>query len=152
MRASDRQIQSRRLRKNAAAIGHRRVRSCGECDACCTRLAVPGVTEEGCHCEHRADGGGCAIYADRPMVCRAYACVWIVAGLAGLPELREDERPDRVGLVVTAPQKVKGCWLIRAVETRPGALEETGALRLRARMRRDGWAVVPVRYEQRGIL
>lgn len=143
-------LATRRQRRVAAQIEHRRVRACGPCDACCTRLGVPGVTSEGVQCEHRAAGGGCDIYDDRPLGCRAYACLWIVSGLSGLPIIADDERPDLLGVIATAPAMLGRRWHVRLVEVRPGALAEAPALRLRARLRVAGWVVHPVTYHQRG--
>jgi hypothetical protein len=72
-------------------------RECGECTACCTELAItldgmrklPGVT-----CEHCVAGGGCAIYAARPAVCRDYHCLW-----RSIPQLPDSWRPDRSGFL-----------------------------------------------------
>lgn len=73
-------------------------RECGACVACCRDLAIlhdgmnklPGVT-----CEHCLAGGGCAIYASRPGVCRTYHCGW-----RSLPNMDESWRPDRSGILI----------------------------------------------------
>ena len=63
-------------------------RSCGECNLCCKLLPVKGLHESNKWCQHAVKGKGCAIYADRPGACRAWACMW----------LSESETSDRWGL------------------------------------------------------
>jgi hypothetical protein len=67
----------------AADLGRR----CGECSACCKLLAVDAVDlvkPAGQWCQHARPGcGGCAIYARRPLSCRAFACQWLVDGTFG---------------------------------------------------------------------
>ncbi|MEI9992704.1 MAG: hypothetical protein WDM86_22055 [Rhizomicrobium sp.] len=73
-------------------------RSCGECTVCCTALAIetaalrkaPGVA-----CVH-CTASGCGIYLTRYPICRSYFCGWF-----GLPELGEDWRPDRSGILIS---------------------------------------------------
>jgi hypothetical protein len=46
-------------------------------------------------CKHCRPGkGGCAIYNERPVICRAYACVWLMG--ANIPEAW---RPDKCKLI-----------------------------------------------------
>lgn len=54
-------------------------RECGECSLCCRLLDVPeiGKPRKG-WCRHAVPGKGCAIYADRPPVCKGYACNWLM--------------------------------------------------------------------------
>lgn len=73
-------------------------RECGECTICCKVLVIdepdlqklPGIT-----CPNCKAGAGCQIYDTRPAVCRGFFCGWRV-----LPELREDWRPDRSGIII----------------------------------------------------
>jgi len=44
-------------------------------------------------CLHQREGGGCAVHARRPGVCRAYRCAWLEGAFG--PE----DRPDRLGAV-----------------------------------------------------
>src|SRR5947209_8748812 len=69
-------------------------RQCGECQACCTTVAVEELSK-GFHqrCQHQCDSG-CAIYGQHPSSCQSYKCLW----LDGWGP--EEYRPDMVGLVV----------------------------------------------------
>ena len=76
------------------------------------------------------EGGGCGIYADRTQGCRPYACLWLEGGLL------EEERPDRVGLIVDRGLSIlfRLTWGAEAVtvrELRGGAVEGEGAGLLR---------------------
>jgi hypothetical protein len=73
-------------------------RSCGTCTVCCYALPIdtpelnklPGVVCRNC------TGRGCAIYDARPTVCQGFYCGWRM-----LPQLDEEWRPDRSGVLVT---------------------------------------------------
>jgi hypothetical protein len=73
-------------------------RECGECTVCCTVVLIdapdfqklPGVT-----CQNCKAGAGCQIYAMRPSACRGFYCAWRY-----MPELPEQLRPDRSGIMV----------------------------------------------------
>ena len=53
-------------------------RSCGSCSLCCRLLDVPEAGKQtGQWCPHCRPGNGCSIYADRPEVCRRWACAWL---------------------------------------------------------------------------
>ena len=70
-------------------------RSCGTCSLCCSVLRVDELHKRaGDDCIHQQGDRGCAIYADRPEICRAYQCLWRQGGL------EEDERPDATGGIV----------------------------------------------------
>lgn len=72
-------------------------RDCGECMVCCIEPAIEGhgldkPARVACaHCS----SGGCAIYVDRPPVCREYHCLW-----RRLPFLDDAWRPDRSGVMI----------------------------------------------------
>lgn len=71
-------------------------RTCGDCTACCTVMAVdqPEMQKEaGATCRHRA--AGCSIYETRPKLCRDYHCGW-----RQLPILDQSWRPDLSGVFV----------------------------------------------------
>ena len=54
-------------------------RECGSCTLCCKLLAVPGLDKPaGQFCRHCVPGKGCNIYRDRPEVCQAWNCGWLV--------------------------------------------------------------------------
>lgn len=74
-------------------LGREKGRKCGECQFCCTALAIddPNLFKYGAErCQHQC-AYGCAIYQRRPMDCREFECLWLV-GFGS-----DDERPDRVG-------------------------------------------------------
>jgi Fe-S-cluster containining protein len=73
-------------------------RTCGDCVACCTVLAVdtpdfqkPAETS----CRHVCSRG-CSIHAVRPHICRTWFCAW--RRIAKMPD---EARPDRSGLLVS---------------------------------------------------
>ena len=53
-------------------------RACGTCMMCCK---VPAIAEfakpPGVWCRHAVSGKGCNIYADRPVSCRSFYCLWM---------------------------------------------------------------------------
>jgi hypothetical protein len=73
-------------------------RSCGTCTVCCYALPIdtpefqklPGVVCANC------SGKGCQIYDFRPTPCRGFYCGWWL-----LPQLDEEWRPDRCGILIT---------------------------------------------------
>ena len=63
------------------------------------------------------EGKGCAIYKDRPEVCRHYECAW----LQGMFE--ENQRPDKNGFVIEMQESAVGwCWVVH--EYWPGMFEK----------------------------
>jgi hypothetical protein len=86
-------------------------RECGACHVCCVELGIdaPQLDKpDGMVCPHLKPGFGCAIYHDRPDVCRSWYCGWRLIGL------NDDLRPDLCGLLLmpemtdVAPYKGKG--------------------------------------------
>lgn len=72
-------------------------RSCGFCTVCCyaTRIDDPELQKPvGVTCAH-CTGRGCGIYETRPGTCRTFYCGWWI-----WPELDEDWRPDRSGVLI----------------------------------------------------
>jgi hypothetical protein len=73
-------------------------RACGTCTVCCYALPIdapeiqklPGVVCENC------TGRGCRIYESRPTPCRKFFCGWWL-----LPQLDDEWRPDRSGVLIT---------------------------------------------------
>jgi hypothetical protein len=62
---------------------------------CCSTLAVEELEKPaGVECRH-CTGNGCAVYEERPEVCRKFECYWLRG------QFRDDERPDLIGLMVT---------------------------------------------------
>jgi uncharacterized protein len=68
-------------------------KSCGECTLCCSVLQIDELKKPaGPACSHCIVGGGCAIYASRPQICRDFECLWLSER-----ELPRHFRPDRIG-------------------------------------------------------
>lgn len=54
-------------------------RACGKCSLCCKLNKIEVLDKPTGHwCEHCRIGTGCAIYAERPEICRAYNCLYLV--------------------------------------------------------------------------
>lgn len=76
-------------------------RSCGTCTACCTALAIEELDKPGfTACPHvrtnDANGcAGCGVYETRPGCCRDFQCLWLQG------HLREEDRPDQLGVIFT---------------------------------------------------
>jgi hypothetical protein len=93
------------------------MRECGECQACCTLMGVRerGKLSDGSRyqldkpmgerCAHQC-ASGCAIHNEErlPISCRIFECEWLHG------KFREEERPDRSGLVVTLAPKDGETW------------------------------------------
>lgn len=79
-----------------------RQRECGDCDACCTVLAVQDLQKAaGVACHHlMPDGGGCKIHDLRPQICRQFFCGWRF-GFG-----TDNHRPDKSGVVVVLPNEL----------------------------------------------
>lgn len=78
-------------------------RVCGDCTVCCT--VAPVATEQlrkppNTTCPHCV-ATGCAIYASRPTDCRDSLCGW-----RSYPELDDDWRPDRSGVLILTEHDV----------------------------------------------
>jgi hypothetical protein len=86
----------------------------------------------------QADGeGGCGIYPERPDSCRAFACGWLTDATGS-----DDERPDRLGVIVvpadqdSAFASSAAAPLLVAYELRPCALESSDTELLLKRLSR----------------
>ncbi len=91
-------------------------RSCGECSACCTALAIHELKKPPHKaCPNCSSGTRCDIYPDRPDSCRAFRCQWLDG------HSNEDERPDKSGLVRAFFLQRSGLHMTMS-EFRPGAL------------------------------
>src|SRR5215831_13686041 len=76
----------------SAALG----RKCGTCSLCCYVLKVDALEKAAdIWCKHCRPGcGGCSIYAERPSVCRGFACQWLVS-----PAFGDEWFPQRAKMV-----------------------------------------------------
>jgi uncharacterized protein len=65
-----------------AAARQRSRRSCGSCSQCCKTLSIDAPELQkpmDRWCEHCAPGkGGCRVYIERPNICKAFACGWLL--------------------------------------------------------------------------
>lgn len=63
---------------------------------CCTALEIEELGKDaGPACKNCVTGGGCAIYAMRPQVCRDFECEWLTQR-----DLPRHFRPDRIGTIL----------------------------------------------------
>ncbi|MBA2116735.1 hypothetical protein [Bremerella alba] len=68
------------------------LRPCGDCQACCTAMAVREIEKNNYQrCEHQCSEG-CGIYQDRPASCRAFNCGYEAGWIR--------DRPDKTGVIV----------------------------------------------------
>lgn len=132
----DRAALKRANEKMKAAI---QKRLCGPCDACCTLLEVSELDKpEGKPCELLSDaGGGCSAYADRPKGCRNWECSWRM-GLG-----REEDRPDKSGIVFDVTRKHARFPALVAREVEPGqSFQSESGFELLGRMVQDGHMII----------
>lgn len=120
-------------------------RSCGECTACCTGMAVTEINKPvETPCEH-LKAGGCGIYETRPQSCQDFHCLWRI-GFG-----RVMERPDRVGYFLDVTRgEVKPQAMI-AREARPGAFD-SASVRAHVGKLADKHAVILVRGDERKLI
>ena len=99
------------------------MRSCGECSLCCKVLAIKELEKPDQEwCKHVIKKKGCAIYADRPQVCKDFMCLW----LDEKSKFPDSYRPDKIGAVFLPFDKPGGrqgliCYVDRQ---RPGIIYE----------------------------
>jgi len=117
----------------------RGMRTCGECSACCTAFDVGALEKPaGVPCLFLRAEGACGIYPERPDSCRAFACGWLTDATWS-----DDERPDRLGVIVVPADQDSAFAgsaavpLLVAYELRPGALESCETKHLLKRLSRD---------------
>lgn len=112
------------------------MRSCDGCTLCCDLLEVEPIGKRaGARCEHCRVGAGCAIYNERPPVCRTFDCGWRLS-----PGMAESLRPDRCGVVFEAFQDEQ--FLSVAVDpARPLAWRDKGPKNAITGMVKRGYAV-----------
>jgi hypothetical protein len=74
-------------------------RACGTCTLCCKVIGVAELDKQpGTWCPHCVRGKGCGIYAQRPVSCRTFFCLWMTG-----PALGPEWKPERAkfALVLT---------------------------------------------------
>jgi hypothetical protein len=71
-------------------------RSCGDCSLCCKVMEIATLGKPpGSWCWNCKPPHGCAIYADRPLECRNFNCLWLVNLRLG-----EEWKPSRCKMVL----------------------------------------------------
>ncbi len=71
-------------------------RNCTDCTLCCTVLAIAALSKpRNTDCVHAIAGKGCQIYGERPAVCAAFHCDFLVD-----PKLPAHWRPKRARMVL----------------------------------------------------
>lgn len=120
------------VKRKKLPVLQRQDRTCGECHACCTVLAIRDLNKpvhETCKHLDASKNDGCTVYDQRPRDCQEYRCAWLSD--AGFGDTWH--RPDRHGILYT-PRDNKwevapfaGPTTLIAHETRPGALQEEAA-------------------------
>jgi hypothetical protein len=100
-------------------------RTCGSCTQCCKAFAVRELAKPANRwCRHCAIGKGCAVYADRPLTCRQFACGWL------LNPLPDELRPDRSKVVMFEPATMPGVLAMHVDPGRPDAWRQGGVARI----------------------
>jgi hypothetical protein len=80
--------------RTTVMVGADSARRCGDCQLCCKILPTKEIEKPANQrCQHQRVGKGCAIYANRPMSCAVWSCLWLTGEFAG-------RRPDRTHYVV----------------------------------------------------
>jgi Fe-S-cluster containining protein len=94
--ATNRALTAAAARHGAVPIERAPGRSCGTCMLCCKVYTIDVLNKPaGRWCAHAELGRGCKIYEDRPDICRAFYCMWIVDRTLG-PEWK----PEKAHFVV----------------------------------------------------
>ena len=79
-----------------AAAARELGRRCSDCSLCCKVLDIPEIPKPADQwCTHCKPGHGCTIYESRPLVCRGFACQWLVDGSFG-----DEWRPTKSKMVM----------------------------------------------------
>lgn len=114
----------RQRRSRSTGAGRPTVRrECGGCIGCCRALEVPWLEKPPyVACEHAVEGVGCGIYETRPKECGLFKCAWLDAP-KGMEFLTEDDRPDKLGVMLVTKGQVDGYNLVQLWELVPDALK-----------------------------
>lgn len=125
-------------------INAEELRPCGECQACCTTMAVAELAKENfTRCKHQCSGG-CSIYEQPPESCQTFEC-WYRGGLV-------KHRPDRIGVIVNYNPVINTIYVW---EVRPGARKNKKVKRLISSLTKNysaGFRPLPTSTIERGCL
>ena len=139
----ERKLQKKRRRREERDRKQRayrnRPRTCGGCRACCFVFPL-GSKPRRTWCQH-VTTTGCGCYAERPDVCREYACGWIRSNLP------ENTRPDRSGMLVTYRRPYKGLPVVVVSEVQPHAAESLEGRSLLETLKANGIIVFVAVYD-----
>ena len=94
------------------------MKQCGQCRLCCKLFALPFLNKPGHQWCQYSCPKGCAIYANRPQLCKDYTCVWLAQ-----EEIPEKYRPDKSRLVLTNKGSYQDRGVILAAEADEGAAD-----------------------------
>jgi hypothetical protein len=73
---------------------------CGDCTLCCKVMAIDELAKPvSTWCPHCKPSKGCLIYANRPIECQAFSCLWLVNG-----QLDEHWKPSKSKFVLTTSE------------------------------------------------
>lgn len=77
------------------------MKECGGCTLCCYFMAITEFdSPEYSYCKNCVPNVGCAIWKDRPNVCRNTDCVWLKE-----EQIPDIFRPDRCGVMFELPSQ-----------------------------------------------
>ena len=112
-------------------------RACGSCTMCCKVLHIEEFSKPaGKLCASCVAGGGCAIYAARPQVCRDYECEWLME--RSLPVAL---KPEKVGTILMVDPDTDQYQAVCDPE-KPNAWRHPLVFKHLLAMARDGHVVV----------
>lgn len=100
------------------------MRTCGNCRLCCFIFELSdgfwtGGKPRRKWCEHSC-AKGCAVHDQpRPSVCENFKCDWLTH-----PELPENWRPDRIGIILVTLGQFEGQPVIQVSEQYAGLLDK----------------------------
>ncbi len=86
-----------------AALG----KSCGACTMCCSALEIVELKKPAGRMCGDCRAGRCAIYPDRPQICRDFECEWLTSR-----NLAPPFRPDRVGAILMEDPDSDEYWAV----------------------------------------
>jgi hypothetical protein len=133
--AKARKDGARRIRKMLPVVAPH-IRECGECHACCVVMEVEELDKPlWTPCEHICVEG-CAVYEDRPPVCRDWYCFWRIDGHGVV--VKEHERPDKIGVFAEVCQDEGTERVVVVRESWPGGSNSQAAKDLINRFARTG--------------